>query len=391
MSKIRFSASSLERALAQDASEPASIVVWDTETRGLGFYANRKRSGSFFVQFRVGGRQRKVTLGRLNELTIPEARKTANEIMVAARQGRDMVKEQRQTHVATITLGAAFEEYHAALKRRAVSPRTLAHNEGVWRRTVSKYAGRELSSLGKREVRSWHTGWGDRGPTAANHAGRLLRTIYNYASKRLDDLPPNPCVAIEWFPEREQRDVIAPNDLPEWWKKAASLDNPIRAAYWRFLLFSGLRKSDAASIKWAEVSESGIDRPNPKGGRTRAFTVPMTRQLEALLYEARNAAATLYAGSEWVFPADSASGHIAQASEKAFPKITPHDLRRTYATACIEAGIDPYTVKMLLNHTPDKGDVTARYVRPSGQHIQQAAQRVADRIESLIGSNALCE
>ncbi|MCW0047571.1 Arm DNA-binding domain-containing protein [Brevundimonas sp. BT-123] len=227
MPKIRFSASSLEHALAQDASGASTKVVWDTETRGLGFYANRQRSGSFFVQFRVGGRQRKVTLGRLNELTVPEARKAANEIMVAARQGRDVIREQRQTHVATLTLGAAFEEYHAALKRRAVSPRTLTHNEGVWRRTLSKHAGRELGSLNKREVRSWHTGWGDRGPTAANHAGRLLRTVYNYASKRLDDLPPNPCVAIEWFPEREQRDVIAPNDLPEWWEKAASLDNPI--------------------------------------------------------------------------------------------------------------------------------------------------------------------
>lgn len=391
MSKLRFSASSLEHALAQEASGVPSKVVWDTETRGLGFYANRQRSGSFFVQFRVGGRQRKVTLGRLNELTVPEARKAANQIMVAARQGRDVIKEQRKAHVATLSLGAAFEEYHAALKRRAVSPRTLIHNEGVWRRTLSKHAGHELSSLSKREVRSWHTGWGDRGPTAANHAGRLLRTIYNYASKRLDDLPPNPCVAIEWFPEREQRDVIAPSDLPEWWEKAASLDNPIRAAYWRFLMFSGLRKTDAASIKWTDVSDNGIHRPNPKGGRTRAFTVPMTRQLLMILDEARDAAATLYQGSEWVFPANSASGHIAQASEKAFPKITPHDLRRTYATACIEAGIDPYTVKMLLNHTPDKGDVTARYVQPSSQHIEQAAQRVADRIESLIGSNAFGE
>lgn len=93
MSKIRFSASSLEYTITQGDTGLSPKVVWDTETRGLGFYANRQRSGSFFVQFRVGGRQRKVTLGRLHELTVPEARKTANEIMVAARQGRDMVKE----------------------------------------------------------------------------------------------------------------------------------------------------------------------------------------------------------------------------------------------------------------------------------------------------------
>lgn len=388
MARIRFSASSLEHALAQEPIGASSRVVWDSETRGLGFYANRRRPGSFFVQFRVGGRQRKVTLGRLNELTIPEARKAANEIMVAARQGRDVIKEQRQSHVATLTLGAAFDEYHSALKRRAVSSRTLAHNEGVWRRMLAKYAARELTTLTKREVRSWHTGWGERGPTAANHAGRLLRTVYNYASKRLDDLPPNPCVAIEWFPEREQRDVIDPADLPDWWAKVGTLENSVRAAYWRFLLFSGLRKTDAASVRWSEVSETGIHRPNPKGGRTRAFTVPMTKQLAAILADAKAAGAVIKAGSEWVFPASSASGHIAHAAEKEFPSITPHDLRRTYATACIEAGIDPYTVKLLLNHTPDKGDVTARYVRPSSEHIQQAAQKVADHIAGIIGSNA---
>lgn len=383
MSKVRFSASSLDHVLSQGPSGTPK-VVWDSETRGLGFYTNRQNSGSFFVQFRVGGRQRKVTLGRLGELTVPDARKAANEIMVAARQGRDVIKEQRRSQVAALTLGTAFAEYHGALKRRAVSPLTLRHIEGVWRRTLSKHAARELCDLSKREVRAWHSGWGDRGPTAANHAGRLLRTVYNYAAKRLDDLPPNPCIAIEWFPEREQRDVIAPCDLPGWWAQVARLDNPVRAAYWRFLLFSGLRKSDAASIRWVEVSPTGIHRPNPKGGITRAFTVPMTRQLQGILDDARAAGAVLHPGSEWVFPASSASGHLAHLVEKAFPKITPHDLRRTYATACIEAGIDPYTVKLLLNHTPDKSDVTARYVRPSVIHIARAAERVADHLEHLI-------
>lgn len=383
MSKLRFTSSSLQHALGAGCEQVPPPIIWDSETRGLGAYGSRKGPGTFFVQFRVGPKQRKVTLGRINELSVADARKAANEILVAARQGRDVIGEQRAQHKAGLTLGDAYAEYVTALKRRGVSENTLKHNAGTWKR-LSRFENRELALITKRDVRAWHSEWGKSGPTAANHAGRLLRTVYNYAARFSDDLPANPCTAIEWFPEREQRRVIAGADLPSWWGQVETLENPVRRAYWKLLLFTGLRKSDAASMRWSEISETGIHRPNPKGGRTRSFTLPMTVQLAAVLSEARAAADLVHPGSEWVFPANSRTGHLMEATEKAFPDVKPHDVRRTYATACIEAGIDPYTVKMLLNHTPDKGDVTARYVRPSAEHAAKAAQIVVSHIERLV-------
>lgn len=383
MSKLRFTSSSLQHALSMGSEQAPQAVIWDTETRGLGAYGSRKGPGTFFVQFRVGSKQRKVTLGRINELSVSDARKAANEIQVAARQGRDVIREQRAQHRAGLTLGDAYGEYTSALRRRGVSENTLRHNAGTWKR-LSRFQSRELASITKRDVRSWHSDWGTCGPTAANQAGRLLRTVYNYAARFSDDLPANPCTAIEWYPERELRRVIAARDLSAWWAQIDSVENPVRQAYWRVLLFSGLRKSDAASMRWTDISDDGIHRPNPKGGRTRAFTLPMTPQLSAILADAKRAAEVVSPGSEWVFPANSRTGHLTEAAEKAFPTVKPHDIRRTYATACIEAGVDPYTVKMLLNHTADKGDVTARYVRPSAQHVSSAAQTVASHIERLV-------
>jgi integrase len=324
-----------------------------------------------------------VTLGRINELSVTDARKAANEILVAARQGRDVIGEQRAKHRAGLTLVDAYNEYSTALKRRGVSENTLIHNAATWKR-VSRYGNRELALITKRDVRAWHTEWGKSGPSAANHAGRLLRTVYNYAARFADHLPANPCTAIEWFPERELRRVIAAEDVSAWWSKVEAIENPVRRAYWKVILFTGLRKSDAASMRWSEVDERGIHRPNPKGGRTRAFTLPMTSELKAILTEARIAATLVDPKSDWVFPAASRTGHLMEATEKTFPDVKPHALRRTYATACIEAGIDPYTVKMLLNHTPDKGDVTARYVQPSADHAARAAQIVASHIGRLV-------
>lgn len=377
MAKFRFTVSSLQSALKAEGSNDRQAVVWDAELRGLGAYKGANGTGTFFVQFRVGDRQRKVTLGRLNELTISEARRQAGEILMAARLGRDVVAEQKQAQRKALTLKEAYDEYTQALRRRNVSSNTLRLNDANWRRMLEPLGNRELRHITKRDVRAWHTSWEPIGPRAANMGAQLLRAIWNYAAKFSDDLPPSPTSAVEYFPEREQRRVIAWADLPDWYRKAEALPNPIRSVYWRFLLFSGLRRTDALTIRWEDIKDHHVHRPNPKGGRIRAFDLPLTTQLRELLTEAKAARGALYPGSPWVFPSDSKLGHISLTRESAFPGVMPHDLRRTYATACAEAGVDPYTIKLLLNHAIDKGDVTQRYIRPSREHLERSAQLVA--------------
>ncbi|GJD96288.1 tyrosine-type recombinase/integrase [Methylobacterium iners] len=386
MRRFKFTATTLSRYLVTPENGCGQAVVWDNETRGLGAYRGKTGHGSFFVHYRVSGRQRKVTLGRVDEIAVADARARAVEIMVAACQGRDIVEEQQAAERARLTLADAFAEYMKALARKEASPKTVALNEHNWRKMLAPHAKRELRSLTRREVRSWHEGWGSIGPTAANQGARLLRAIYNYADKRLaDDLPANPCVAVEFFAERGTRRVLSWEDLPRWWKRVLTLENPVRQSYWKLLLFTGLRMSDAATIRWGDVRGDVLNQPNPKGGRSRAYDLPLTQQLRAILGEARKATEQLHPGSPWVFPADSACGHVRNMRElKAFPCVWPHDLRRTYATACAEAGVDPYTIKLLLNHAMDNTDVTSRYVRPSPGHVAGAAQRVSDFLATRV-------
>lgn len=382
--RFKFTTTTLCRHLTPPAAGIPQTVVWDSETRGLGAYRGKTGAGSFFVHYRVGGRQRKTTLGRINEIAVADARVQAVEIMLAASRGHDVVEERKAATLARLTLADAFAEYMRALHRKEASPKTLALNEHNWRKMLAPHGARELHTLTRREVRAWHESWGQMGPTAANHGARLLRAIYNYADKRLaDDLPATPCVAVEFFKERGMRRVLSWEDLPGWWGQVSTLCNPVRRSYWKLLLFSGLRMTDAATIRWEELRGHVLHRPHPKGGRGRAYDLPITQQLSAIFEEAREAAQQLYPASPWVFPADSSCGHVLNMRElKAFPGVWPHDLRRTYATACAEAGVDPYTIKLLLNHAMDRTDVTALYVKPSARHVADAAQRVADFIEA---------
>lgn len=235
--------------------------------------------------------------------------------------------------------------------------------------SLSQYAKVALRDISKADIRQWHTKWGARGSTSANQTVKLFRAVYNQALRTTDGLPPNPCVAVDYFPEAKARPKVEWADLPDWLEKVRQLENPMRRCFWRFLLYSGLRRADASSLRWEDVAGNWIHRPTPKGSTAYAFDLPMSPQLKCIVDEARRVHDVLFPDSPYVFAAHSASGFISAPREKSFREISPHMLRRTFATACIEAGLDPYTTKRLLNHRVASGDVTSLYVQPSKDHL----------------------
>ncbi len=275
-----------------------------------------------------------------------------------------------------------------ALRRKGGSQTTIRGYSFNWRTGLSTYASVTLADISKADIRGWHSKWGKRGPTAANHTLRLFRAIYNHALRTTDGLPPNPSIAVDPFQERARRPYLPWKALPAWLADVERLENPIRRNMWPFLLYSGLRKSDAATILWDEVGENSIHRPTPKGGRLKAFDLPLSGKLTAILEDARKAHELLFPRSPFVFPSNSASGHVETFREKTIPQVSPHMLRRTFATACVEAGLDPYTTKRLLNHTVARGDVTALYVQQSSGFLQEQMEKVSCYIDTKVTLSA---
>ena len=385
MAKLKFTAAALSRFFSE--AQDTNAVAWDTEVRGLGAYRTKSGACTIFVQYRLAnGNQRKKALGRLNEIAVSEARTKAIEYSLAGRHGRDLVAEQRTVAEDILTLGDAYLAYTEALERRGVSPATKKLNARLWTSFLSKHQCRDLPTITRSDVRQWHKEWGKNGPTVANQAARMLRAIINYAAAKLTTkMIENPCRAVEFFKERNLRRSVSSRALADWWKGVEQMPNPIRRAYWKFLLFTGLRREDAATLKWEDVHEDRIHRPNPKGGVTKAFDVPLTPQLDDIIKELRVAGDQLHPGSPYVFPAHSKNGYIAAPRDtKHLLGCTPHDIRRTYATMCIEADVDPYTTKSLLNHAPNLNDVTARYIIPSPERRAESAKKVALYIQTLV-------
>ena len=57
--------------------------------------------------------------------------------------------------------------------------------------------------------------------------------------------------------------------------------------------------------------------PKPKGGNKRAFDIPLSRQMILCLVRALRFGREMFPSQamEWVFPAESASGHLAETKE----------------------------------------------------------------------------
>ncbi len=130
------------------------------------------------------------------------------------------------------------------------------------------------------------------------------------------------------------------------------------------LYATGLRVSELVALpKSAARSRDAFISVRGKGGRERLVPLtPKAREAMALyrgvLEQARTGAATL----PWLFPADSASGHMTRqafardlktaAAAAGIPvsRISPHVLRHAFASHLLQNGADLRVVQELLGH-----------------------------------------
>lgn len=363
------------------------VIYKDTQLKGFGLKVGTGTK-TYIAEGTPNGRTRLVTIGRHGVITAEQARKKAQAILQDMREGVDPNKVRKEQRAKRLTLKEASDLYIDAPKAR--SPRTTSGYRDVMRRYFTDWFARPLGEITRKDCYDRHVRIGrENGPYVANTAMRILRAVYNGALKKFEDLPPvNPTIAVDWFPE-EARDAAIPVELlADWYKGIMALKNPIRRDYQLFVLFSGLRRESAAAMRWEHVdfAKGNLFIPEPKGGKKRAFTLPLSDYMVALLKQRKEQNMIFCEDSPWVWPANSASGHLAEPkllgkeAKICTVKFHTHALRHTYVTCANAAGVSPYDIKLMVNHALS-GDVTTVYIS-AGEHLRRSQQRVTDYIMS---------
>ena len=361
--------------------EKGQRVYSDTALTGFGVLVG-KRTKTYIAQRDIKGRTVRVTIGRHGVLTTDQARKKARQLIARMADGENPNEARRAEGT---TLGEALELYLGALTVKNRSPLTLEGYRRDCERHLGHWLGRPLAGITRKEVRDRHRQLGDRaGPYAANSAMRAFRAIWNRVMREDESLPVCPTINVDWYPERERDSALSPDQLRDWHDKVSALPNPIRRDYYLFVLFTGLRRRSAAEARWedADLEAATLRVPKPKGGEIRAFTLPLSDFVVALLRRRREENEPFFPDSPWIFPAASKSGHIEEPKEKGLP--SPHALRHTYVSvATNRVELQPYILKLLCNHALPR-DVTAGYVGVDLEALRIAQQRVTDFLLSCI-------
>ncbi|GLS36052.1 integrase [Mesorhizobium tianshanense] len=397
-------------------------VLFDESLPGFGVQLSGLTvSKIYIVQKDIFARTVRRTVAHVNELKLDKAREVAGLMLLQMRQGIDPKprKIAEEKDEAPVTLEQGLERYlKAKTKLRDGS--------------ISKY---------RRAVR--YLGWGhkpmceitrmmvedkfwamteERGPTTANDTFVALRAIWLFMEKR-SPLPSNPCfiLADSWH-DIPRRTTIVPDDKLATLYTALDGEAPSNAAYVRFLMFTGMRKNEARTLRWADINFNHepadlLDRKrlgkigtitipperHKSGNRTKTpFVLPMSREVRNVLIACKQ-----IRENDFVFPGwrkgepvkdidrlfwrlSDACGMSAEVVDEKTGKkklnrlLTPHALRRTFLTASTNAGVHVWHQKALLNHSSGR-DVTAGYNIVDMPALLKAAQMTCDYLSDLCG------
>jgi integrase/recombinase XerD len=257
---------------------------------------------------------------------------------------------------------------------RGASANTLA----AYRRDLMDFRGKsgDAATATQRQVHAYLGGLTTRGFAANSQARRLsaLRQFFRFLvaeGHRSDD----PTVTAERpKPRRALPKVLSVADVDRLLQAArdqatANSATPSRRlaslrvfALLELLYATGLRVSELVGLpESAGLGGRPLISVRGKGGRERL--VPLNVAAQAALDGYREARAKLgRSAGKWLFPADSASGHLTRQSFARDLKsvaaiagldprtLSPHVLRHAFATHLLSGGADLRVVQTLLGH-----------------------------------------
>jgi integrase len=373
-------------------------LVWDSELKGFGIRLTAG-SMSYFVQGRVNGNSKRITIGKHGIFTPDEARKEAKERLRDMAKGIDPNDVKKTNEALTITLAEVGSAYiqDRTLKQNSIRDINLHLNciFGPWK-------DQPITDITRDMVLKLFRQRTEESPSQANQAFRNLRALFNYAmaTYRPGDKPiilENPVKVISdakiWNVIQAKNRRIPLLEVGQAWnilesiKEKPALELPGRsivdAVYFCFL--TGARWGEAQSLTWNNVNLEAetwfIKDPKNK----IPITLPLNSQVKTVL-ENR----TRIDGNNFVFCSNkSKTGYIGpgrfvtdQIAKDLKILLSPHDLRRTFRSIAAELNIELWRTKLLMNHKI-RDDITIQaYTEKSDlEYLRPNIQMIGDWIE----------
>lgn len=260
----------------RDDRTTAQQVLWDDDVTGFGCLVTKTGSKSFIFQYRTKGQARKtapkrITLGKIRDLTPDEARKIARELLHEVRSGRDPAKAWRRRENSTFAdLARSYLEDHLPNRKKQARPSTVRNYRIlIENHLLPAFRSRQVADIQRQDVEQLHLSMRDT-PYQANRMLSAARQLFVHA-ERLGWRPnnSNPVVAIEKYPEdrrgAKKQVMLSPDQMRDLLRAVREFrgegGDPVAAAAIEFVFWTGWRVSEALGLRWENVdAESAVAR-----------------------------------------------------------------------------------------------------------------------------------
>ncbi len=232
---------------------------------------------------------------------------------------------------------------------------------------------KEISRLGKEISKA-----------SVNRELACLKTMFN---KSIDwgIVSTNPVRKVKLFPEKPNiLRVVSDSEFQRVYSNASEFLKPILIV----AMNTGMRKSEILNLKWEDVNfkDGYLIVRESKNNDSRI--IPMNKVLMETIKSVKNNNSNEYLfshGNE--APAKTFKTAFNAAIRRAgIERFRFHDLRHTFASNLVMAGVDIVTVQELMGHKDIT--MTKRYSHPTPEHKKQAVEKLnSDSMDTYLDTS----
>jgi integrase len=396
----------LSDVTARKALAPArgQSFIWDSEVKGFALRVTARGAKSFVLDYRVQGRQRRMTLGSYPDWTVQAARTAAKTMKREVDSGQDPMGDRQALRDAPTVLDL-WDRYQTE-KLLSKAARTQIDERSMWQKIIlPRLAKHHVADVSYQDIDQLHRDITliRKTPIRANRVVECLRGAFNLAIRwqwRQD----NPCRGARRNPEEKRNRFLGKAELIALAEALDSHREVASADAIKLLMLTGARRGEVLGATWDmfDLQEGIWIKPSAHTKQRREHRVPLSSPavdlLKAMRVESRSQ--FVFCGPEgkpltdikrtWksvckkaglieFVPKLSRSGKpvMDQAGRPVLidqPNVRIHDLRHSFASILVSAGASLPLIGQLLGHT--QVQTTQRYAHLFDQPMRDAAEAV---------------
>jgi integrase len=370
-----LTAKSVETATCPEGKK--QVFMWCDQLRGFGLRLTSGGSKSYIAQYRVNGRESRITIGKHPAMRVAEARRRAMKMLSDAATGEDHAAEKVKLKRTWTDQWLDFEQHHLVAK----SPGYQHSCRTSWRLHLQPVLGaKTLASTTHSDVEALRTKLGQRATT-----NRVLALLSKMASRAItqDYIEKNPVKSVERVKEKPRQRYLTTDEVKRLW---LACDGNVAGDAVKMLLLTGARVSELLTARWEHINlDEGIwFKPTTKTGDPVSVAISAPA-IDILRARERT--------SDYVFPGPDKSKPIGSI-RKSWLKLSLaaglinfrlHDLRHSHASILASAGFSLHQIGAQLGHKSQL--TTRRYAHLTDARMRAATDAVALNLENNLNKS----